>query len=802
MTPDSTALLADGAMITVRPLRATDLDAVATLHRRLNERDRYLRFFTLNPANLDKLAGTMVEGAGLGAFRDDDLVGVAHYHLLPEKGTAEVALAIDGTAQAHGVGTLLLEHLVSLALTQGVRRFVAVILAENTRMARVFSDLGLPCTISNGGPEREVELTLGGPDEYMKRIEERERVADVASLRAVLTPASVAVIGAGRRADSVGRAILHNLIDAGYEGELHVVNPNAPEILGVPSVPTLSDIGGAVELVVVCVPADAVLDVVEECGRQGVRAIVLVTAGLTGTPAGERVREAVRRHGMRLVGPNCFGVANTSPAARLDTTFARGVAPRGRIGVVTQSGGFGIALLESLGALGLGVSTMVSTGDKYDVSGNDLLRWWRRDTETDIAVLYLESFGNPRKFSRLARTLAREKPVVAIRGAETAAAQRAAAAHTSSSFVPAATKLALFDQAGVLVADSVTEVIGLLAALSWQPLPAGDRVAVVSNAGGAAVLGAQACSAHGLDMPELGPDTIAALRGLLPGHASIGNPLDTSAAVTPDTFAACVAAVLADDAVDTVITAGVPTGVGDPLTAVARTPGQEKPLLMVRLGQLESVTEHHGVPSYGDVEEAAWVAAKLAARARWLSAGEGAVPDLPGIDLSAATLLVDDYYDSHSDGGWMSIEDSRDLVRCFGIAFAKRRDGDRELIVRAQADDIFGTMVVLGLGGVDEALLDDRVTGLGPLTTTGADTLIDGLRCSESLFSTVNGSLDRDAVRDILLRVGRLTDLLPDVVDVDLDPVLVSEKGAAAGGARILVRRRRRPDPYLRALRD
>lgn len=802
MTAGSTALLADGAMVTVRLLRTADLDVVVDLHRRLNERDRYLRFFTSHPANLEKLARTVVDGPGMGAFRGDELVGVAHYRLLPAGDSAEVALAVDGTAQAHGVGTLLLEHLVSLALAQGVRRFVAVVLAENARMVRVFSDLGLPCTISRGGPEREVELILGGPDEYLKRLEERERVADVASLRAVLTPASVAVIGAGRRADSVGRAILRNLVDAGYDGELHAVNPNATEILGVQSVPTLSDLGRPVELAVVCVPAEAVPDLVEECGRQGVRAIVLVTAGLTGTPAGERVRKAVRRHGIRLVGPNCFGVANTSPAARLDTTFARGVAPRGRVGVVTQSGGFGIALLDSLGALGLGVSTLVSTGDKYDVSGNDLLRWWRRDEDTDIAVLYLESFGNPRKFSRLARALAREKPVVAIRGAGTAAAQRAAAAHTSASAVPAATKLALFGQAGVIVADSVTEVVGLLAALSWQPLPAGDRVAVVSNAGGAAVLGAEACSAHGLFMPELGPETVAALRGLLPDHASIGNPLDTSAAVTPGTFAACVAAVLADDAVDTVIAAGVPTGVGDPLTCVTMTPGQEKPLLMVRLGQLESVTGHNGIPIYGDVEEAAWVAAKLAARARWLGASEGVVPDLPDIDLTTAARLVDEYLGRHPDGGWMSRKDSEDLVRCFGIRTTKRRFGDRELIVRAQSDETFGTVVVLGLGGVDEALLDDRATALGPLTSVGVDALTGGLRCSERLFGVVGESLDRSAVRDILLRVGRLVDLLPDVLDVDLDPVLASPEGAAAGGARVLVRRRRQPDPYLRRLRD
>ncbi|WP_181773182.1 bifunctional acetate--CoA ligase family protein/GNAT family N-acetyltransferase [Amycolatopsis pittospori] len=799
MTAGITALLADGAMVSVRLLCEDDFDAVLDLHRRLDERDRYLRFFTVHPAGLEYLTRLVIEGPGLGAFRGDELLGVAHYRVGGEGDTAEVALTVDGGSQAHGVGTLLLEHLVSLALGKGIRRFLALVLAENSRMVRVFTDLGLPYVIGHTGPERDVEIELGEPERYLARIEERERIADVASLRAILEPASVAVVGAGRREDSVGRAVLRNLVGSGYPGELHVVNPNATEILGVPAVPDIDSLPGPVDLVVICVPAGAVPGVVEACGRHGVRAIVLVTAGLTGTPLGETVRASVRRHGIRLVGPNCFGVANTAPSVRFDTTFAHGVAPRGRIGVVTQSGGFGIALLDSLSALGLGVSTLVSTGDKYDVSGNDLLRWWRRDENTDIAVLYLESFGNPQKFGRVARALAREKPVVAIRGAGTAAAQRAAAAHTSARAVPAATKLALFGQAGVLVVDSVTEVVGLLAALSWQPLPASGRVVVVSNAGGAAVLGAEACARHGLVSAELGTDTVAGLRRLLPEHATVGNPVDTSAAVTAETFAACVSAVLADDAVDAVIAAGVPTGVGDPLAALEPS-GQGKPVLAVRLGQLESVTAHAGIPCYGDVEEAAVIMAKLAARAQWLKTVEGAVPDLDGIDLVTAAHLVDEFLVAHPDGGWLSRKDSEDFVGCFGVRSTGRRFGDRELIVRAQIDETFGPVIVLGLGGLDEALLDDRVTALCPLTTAGVDGLMDGLRSAHLLFGDGEGSVDKAAVRDLLLRVGRMVESLPEIVDVDLDPVLASSEGAAVGAARVLVRRRPHSDPYLRAL--
>ncbi|WP_255431257.1 acetate--CoA ligase family protein [Amycolatopsis sp. WAC 01376] len=407
--------------------------------------------------------------------------------------------------------------------------------------------------------------------------------------------------------------------------------------------------------------------------------------------------------------------------------------------------------------------------------------------------------GSPVR-QRVPRALAREKAVVAIRGAGTVAAQRAAAAHTAARAIPAATKLALFGQAGVVVVDSVTEVVGLLAALSWQPLPAGERVVVVSNAGGAAVLGAEACARHGLKPPELSADTVAGLRRLLPEHATVGNPLDTSAAVTAETFAACVSAVLADDAVDAVMPAGVPTGVGDPLAAL-KPSGQGKPVLAVRLGQLESVTAHAGIPCYGDVEEAAVIMAKLAARSLWLKKAEGTVPDLDGIDLVTAAHLVDEFLVAHPDGGWLSRKVSEDFVDCFGIRCTGRRFGDRELIVRAQIDETFGPVIVLGLGGLDEALLDDRVTALCPLTTAGVDGLMDGLRWAHLLFGGGDGAVDKAAVRDLLLRVSRMVESLPEIVDVDLDPVLASSEGAAVSAARVLVRRRPHSDPYLRALR-
>ncbi|MFD8498430.1 GNAT family N-acetyltransferase [Amycolatopsis sp. NPDC059657] len=783
------ALLSDGVVVAVRPLADADFNAVLALHQGLDEHDVYMRFFTAHPVKLNRLVQDIVAGQSVGAFLGGRLIGVANYQPRPGTGDAEVALVVDGTVQTHGVGTLLLEHLVSMARQRGVTRFFAEVLAENAKMVRVFVDLGLPYTISRSGAEREVELLLTEPESYLDAVGQRERVAEVASLRSLLMPRSVAVIGASRRRGSVGNAVLRNLVDGGYGGDLYAVNPNADEILGVPCVATVPV---AVDLAVICVPAELVPGVIDECGARGVRAVVLITAGMTGTEFGDRVRESVHRSGIRLVGPNCFGVANTG--IRLDATFARDTVPSGRVGVATQSGGFGIALLESLATLGLGVSTLVSTGDKYDVSGNDLLLWWQQDERTDIAVLYLESFGNPRKFSRFARTLARRKPVLAVRGAGTALAQRAAASHTAAAIVPSATKDALFEQAGVTVLDTITELVELIAALSWQPLPAGDRVVVVSNAGGAAVLAADACVRHGLTMPELSPATLDTVRALLPGHASLHNPLDTSAAVAPEVFAACVEAVLADEGVDGVIAAGVPTGAGDPLATMRSHGG--KPVLAVRLGQLESVTrlaDDVPIPSYGDAEAAAGVMARLVRRARWLSLPSGQVPDLPEVDLATAKGLVSGY----SKPGWLSHADSVELLACFGMEVAAA--AGRQLIVRGESDDTFGPVIEFGLGGENCDLLDDRAVRLGPLTLEDADALIHGLRNSAKIFG--DGE-DLAPLRDILVRVSRLVELLPEVVEVNLDPVVLTPDGCEVGAVRVFVEPSRLPeDPYLRRLR-
>jgi acyl-CoA synthetase (NDP forming)/GNAT superfamily N-acetyltransferase len=877
------ALLADGRVVRLRELLPADETKVLDLHTRLSERDHYLRFFS-PMVPLGKVAQRITrpddgEHAALGAYLDDALIGVANYEVVPnEPGTAEIAMVVDGTAQAHGVGTLLLEHLASVGRARGLVQFVAEVLAENYRMIKVFVDAGLGIRASHDGPERQVVISLEPDERYLDAIGERERVADVASLTGLLRPRSVVVIGAGRKPGSVGHAVLRNLNAAGFTGSLFVVNPHADRVAGVRSWPSVADLPVVPDLAVICVPALAVPDAVEACGQLGIRAAVVISAGLSGTELGTRTLDAVRRHGIRLVGPNCVGVVDTDPAVRLDATFARGTAPAGRVGVVTQSGGVGIALLEALRQLGLGVSTLVSTGDKYDVSGNDLLLWWQQDPTTDLAVLYLESFGNPRKFGRVARTLARTKPVLAVRPAGSEVAQRAAASHTAAAATPAVTRDALFEQAGVIAVDTVSELTDLIATLSWNPLPAGSRVAVLSNAGGSGVLAADACVHNGLTVAELSKSTVDALQALLSSQASVHNPVDTTATVAGPTFAACLDVLLRADEVDAIIACGVPTALGDPVSSVLALPEQPtKPVLVVRPGQLASVT---GLPapsrtmtSFADPAPAAAALARIARYAAWRREPAGSTPDLPGLVVPAATALIRAHLATEPAGGWLDPMEVTALLECFGIpvvrsivaenaddaveawrtldtpvvvkAIADRvlhksaaggiildvrdepgihaafdtlraRFGSalqavqlqpmvphaRELIVGVHTDDLFGPLVLFGLGGTDTDLIADRTARLTPLSDVDAARMLHSLRSSPALFGPADKHpLPSDAITDILLRVARLAELLPEIAELDLNPLAITETGCLTLDARIRTHPRHPADPYLRRLR-
>lgn len=872
------ALLADGTVVRIRELDDADAPIVAAFYRQLPVHDRFLRFFSAGvlPTEEDLIGSHGPVDVSLGAFRRESLIGVAQCVATTDAATAEVALAVAQDEQAHGVGTLLLEHVASRARRAGVRRFVADVLAENGRVRQVLADVGLPLLRCAEGSQMHVEFDLDPGEAYLEALAAREERADVASLSAVLAPRSVAVVGAGRGPGSVGHAVLSNLVRAGFTGRLVAVNPHASQVCGVACYASVEDLPEPVDLAVLCVPASAVPEVAEQCGRRGVRALLVVTSGLTGDAAlAPGLLGALRRHDMRMVGPNCLGIVNTDPTVRLDATFA-GPAPAGSVGLVTQSGGVAIAVQTELGRLGLGVSTAVSTGDKYDVSGNDMLLWWHGDQRTRAAVLHLESFGNPRKFSRFARRLAERVPVLTVRSGSSAAGQRAAASHTAATATPWIIRDALFRQAGVLAVDRLDELSELVATLSWQPLPSGRRTAVVTNAGGAGVLAADACEAHGLAVLPLSADTQQRLRELLPRGATTANPVDTSAVVSPAVFAGAVSAVRADPDVDAVLAVTVATALTDPFPGVGAAAGEGTPVLAVRLGQAEHVTGlavvGGTVPVFADAAAAAGALAQAATRGEWLAWPRGSTRRITGIDTVRASGVVARFLAAHPDGGCLEPAQVQDVLEAFGLpvlagavvdgsdaavaAFtaaggpvalkavadgvlhkaaaggvrlgldssdAVRRAtaafaalfGPRlrgylvqpmapagvELLVGVVGDPVFGPLVAVGLGGTATDLVADRVHRLVPLTDAGAEDMLTAFHAGAQLFDPHRSpALDRRAVIDTVVRIGRLADDLPEVAELDLNPVVVGTDGCVVVDARIRVAPVAPADPALRAL--
>ncbi|MEU9188905.1 bifunctional GNAT family N-acetyltransferase/acetate--CoA ligase family protein [Streptomyces sp. NPDC048484] len=886
------ALLTDGTTVCVRAAGSDDHDAVLRLYSDMSDENLRLRFFSVSRRSAEQAAARVGNStdAGYRAFvaeYDGQVIGIAEYQVEGEEraGSADMALAVGDAWHHRGVGTLLLEHLVSAARAQGVTSFSADALAENREMLKVFTDLGLRTVRQFSGPEIRCLIPLADTEHYRVRVEGRGQTADVASLTPLLRPKSVVVVGAGRKPGSVGRAVLHNLSTGGFTGRLLAVNPTASVVLGVHAYPSVGALPLVPDLAVIAVPAPDVPAAAEECGKFGVRALLVVSAGLDADQA-EALLAAGRHHGMRLVGPNCLGLASTEETVRLDATFAATHPQPGTAGVAVQSGGVGIALLSGLERLGIGVSDFVSLGDKYDVSGNDLLQWWESDGRTDLALLHLESFGNPRAFSRTARRVTRRLPILTVDAGRTEAGRRAAASHTAGAATTTMTRRALFTQAGITATRTVPELLETAALLHSQPLPTGSRVVVVTNAGGAGVLAADACAEAGLSLPPLSPALIDDLLGILPRGATAGNPVDAGAAVTEEQLRSCVDRLADHDGVDAVLVALVPTAVatatGDDLVrSLTHAPDRRsRTVAAVLLDQettvrlLPSDTGH--VPAYADPQAAARALAHAAERARWLARPPGTVPALDGIDTQRAHQVVAAFLADNPDGGWLDPRACAELLGCYGIpqspwAWAESEDeavlaadrlkgpdglvvlkahwpglvhktvqhavhldlrGDAqvraayqdfhvrfspmlagavvqplaprgiELFAGVVQDEVFGPLVLFGLGGTATDVLDDHAARLAPLTDLDVHDLVTAPRCAPLLFGRDGtGPVDLEKVEQLLLRLSRMAGDLPQLAEADLNPVLARPDLVTALDARIRLLPRRAHDPYLRRLR-
>jgi acyl-CoA synthetase (NDP forming)/GNAT superfamily N-acetyltransferase len=892
------ALLADGTTIEIRPAGPADFDAVKAMHAAMSADNTYLRFFNISRHAAETEARRICREPRPGhvallALAGDEVVGCASYDTPAEpgspEGVAEVAFAVADHMHHRGIATLLLEHLISFATSHQITIFTAETLSENTAMLKVFTDAGLPVHRHSAGGIVELTFPLPSTDGgtalevYLNAVAERERRADTASLRHVLAPESVVVIGASRRRGTVGRSILDNIRSGGYSGRVYVVNPRARQIGGERCLSSALDLPEPADLAVIAVPAAAVLDVAEQCGQRGVRSLVVITSGLDAAACADLLA-VCRRHGMRLVGPNCFGVA--VPAIGLDATFAARHPQPGVAGLVMQSGGLGFAMVDQLSRLGIGISSFASVGNKLDVSSNDMLMWWEHDRVTKLAVLYIESFGNPRKFARTARRVGASMPVLAVEAGRSAAGQRAAASHTAAVATPLVSREALFEQAGVIAVPGLGELVETAALLATQPVPAGMTVAIVSNVGGAGVLAADACTDLGLTVHRPHGLTSRRLRALVPDGGAVGGPVDTTAAISGENFRQCLELLAADDEVDAMIVLVLPTGATGDLVAAIQKADVRVPVAAVVLDQPESVRlipkdegtgvqgdEGVQIPAFGYPEAAAGAVARAARYGAWRREPRGQVPHFAGIRTEDARALVRSFFGHTIGGGWMPPDLTAELLRCYGIRLAELtpvgsedeavaalavaegpvvlkadvpglvhktdagaveldlrteadvraayrrlsdRFGDRqrrvlvqpmitggtEVIVGVADDHMFGPLVVFGLGGVATEVLADHAARLTPLTDTDADRLIGSIRSVPLLLGhRGTPAADLGALRDLLLRVSRLADDLPEVTDLDLNPVIARPDGVFVVDARIKAAPYQPQDPFLRKLR-
>jgi acyl-CoA synthetase (NDP forming) len=611
----------------------------------------------------------------------------------------------------------------------------------------------------------------------------REGPADVASLGHVFRPGSVAVVGTSRRTGTVGRAILHNIVTGGYQGKVYAINPHAFRMEGLRCLPSVTALPEPAELAVIAVPAARVGVVADQCGRRGVGALVVISAGLDALQEADLLA-ICRRYGMRLVGPDCFGIA--APGIGLDATFgARRPAP-GVVGLVTQSSGLGLALAERLSLLGLGISTFASVGGQCDVSGNDMLRWWEHDETTRLAVLDVESFGNPRAFVAAARQAGAVMPVLGLlaRVPGGRRGDRAAACP------PPVTDESLLEQAGVIAVHSPGAALATAALLTGQPVPAGRRVAVISNVGAAAALAAGACAGHGLVVHTPSAEARRRLHALVPPGGTVTGPVDTTAAVTERTFRRCLELVAGDEGVDAVLALVLPTAAGDLVTAV-RTAGVRVPLATVVLDQAENVRllapaagrapgagPSGCIPAYCDPETAAAALARAAAYGAWRARAPGRAPVPRGVREGDARELVREFLAGSPHGGWLPPGQVAGLLECYGVPPDPQAPGAPRVagfVIGASREPAFGPLVTFGVAGTEPAGPGRPAARLVPLTEADADDLI----------AAAGPAPARMALRETLLRVSRLADGLPEVAELSLGCVITLGGGVSAAGARI-----------------
>ncbi|MEV6346128.1 GNAT family N-acetyltransferase [Actinoplanes sp. NPDC051851] len=822
MKRSADVLLADGSAVHLRRIRPEDADAIVDFHSRMSDRTRYLRYFSPYPRipERDLHRFVNVDHRDREAFvtvdPDGRITSVGRYERLgPDSPDAEVAFVVEDAHQGRGIGSVLLEHLADAARVHGITRFVAEVLPENNGMLRVFGDTGYQ--VQRRYADGVVHLSFPiRPTERSREVQEsREHLTEARSIARLVAPRGVAIYGASASGQGIGAAMLGNLRDGGYTGALVPVHPTAERVAGLPAYRKASDAAAPIDLALIAVPAERVAEALADAAHAGAGGVVIGSAGFAEAGAAGAARqrhliETAHGAGLRVIGPSSFGIANTDPDVRLNATMAPRLPAAGRVGFFSQSGALGVALLAEADRRGLGLSSFVSAGNRADVSGNDLLQYWQDDPGTDVVLLYLETFGNPRKFARLARRMSRVKPVVAV-----ASATRPPGLAGDLPGPDAHAVTALFARSGVIRVDTVQELFDVGMLLAHQPLPGGRRVAVVGNSSALGALAVVACRAAGLVVAE-------------------GYPLDISPLATAHDLADALADAAVDERVDALVAVIAPPVPGQlteddadftaALASVALA-GEKPTVATLVFGRVPP-----RVPVYPSVEEAVRALARVVNYADWLRRPPGVMPVLPAVDpaaagaaettgdmLSAYGIPVVPSTLVHSAdaaaraaqglgfpvalkaaGGGLRHRIDLGAVRLALADPVAVRAAYTELagtfgaevlvqtmvapgvacVIEVVEDPAFGPVVGFGLGGVASELLGDLAWRAAPLTDRAAEALVDEPRAAPLLHGYRGSTpVDRDALIDLLLRVGRLADEQGRVRSLLLNPVLVRPDG-------------------------
>jgi acyl-CoA synthetase (NDP forming)/GNAT superfamily N-acetyltransferase len=829
-------ILRDGSTAFIRLSEPKDLDALREFFHQLSPESKRRRFFSSSdPAEAllkrlcdstnPRLQLTLIVSRTVGGT--SRIIATGSY-AARDGSSAEVAFAVDDEFQGKGLGGLLLERLALLAARHGFVRFWALTRVENKLMLETFRNSGFPIHSKVEDECVEIDFSVAPSEDSVSQSEMRDRVFTTASLHPFFQPRSVAVIGASRDASSLGYRILDALAAGGFRGPIYAVNPNATCVNSIPAYPSARELPQGTDLAIVAIPRDQVLSAVDDCAAAGVRALVVITAGFaeadsTGRALQESLLEKARGLGMRVVGPNSMGLVNADPDVRLNASVSGSLPPGGSVAMSSQSGALGLAMLALARQRQVGVSTFVSVGNKADISGNDLLQYWQGDEATRVILLYLESFGNPRRFARITRGVSRSKPIVAVKAGRRAARglggpqgpQQAPESGAPSLPTGDAAVDALFRQTGVIRAETLDEMFDLAAALDCQPLPAGRRVAILSDGGGPGLLCAGACEAARLSVLPLSETTRERLAAFLPPTTAIGNPLELVFSSSPEPFARAIETLLQASEVDALIPIHTPFGANSsaPMLEAIRqgvaagraAGGTGKPVLACLVAKDDAgtpmVLAGERIPTYAFPESAARVLGKIAAYAEWRRGPHGIIPDFDDIAPASARATCRRAIAARG-AGWLSAEEAKAVLSAMrlpvdpeGIAREASAAAEPalgqpspkasvEVKVSMVEDPSLGPLITFGLGGIHVEVIADLSVRVTPLTDRAAVSMVREIRGYPLLEGYRGHSpADLEAIHDVLLRVSRLVEEVPDITELALSPIVV---GLPGEGCRIV----------------